>query len=61
MTTKGEKLSQTNNFPLANVKNLKIGIVVSDWNKEITARLLDGSIKTLNSLGISNKNICVKH
>ena len=61
MTTKDEKLSKTSNFPLADVKNLKIGVVVSDWNKEITARLLDGSIKTLNSSGISNKNICVKH
>jgi 6,7-dimethyl-8-ribityllumazine synthase len=40
---------------------LKFGIVVSDWNKEITWALLEGARKTLKKHGAKAKNITVKH
>jgi 6,7-dimethyl-8-ribityllumazine synthase len=40
---------------------MRIGIVVSDWNKEITWSLLDGAVNTLKIHGVTDKNIVVKH
>lgn len=40
-------------------KTMKIGIVVSEWNEEITAALLDGALNTLQRYGVSRSNIDV--
>jgi 6,7-dimethyl-8-ribityllumazine synthase len=40
---------------------MRFGIVVSDWNSEITIALLDGAIKTLKNHDASDNNILVKH
>jgi 6,7-dimethyl-8-ribityllumazine synthase len=41
--------------------NMKFGIVVSDWNSEITWSLLDGAVKTLKKFKAKEENIIVKH
>lgn len=41
--------------------NMRFGIVVADWNKEVTRALLDGAVKTLKKHGAEVKNIVVKH
>jgi 6,7-dimethyl-8-ribityllumazine synthase len=38
----------------------KIGIVVSQWNSEITEALLESALKTLREAGISSSNIVVR-
>ncbi len=38
-------------------KNLKIGIVVSKWNKKITNNLLKETIQTLTKYGVKESNI----
>ncbi len=40
---------------------MRFGIVVSDWNSEITLSLLDGALNTLRRHGADEKNIVVKH
>lgn len=40
---------------------LRFGIVVSDWNNEITHLLLDGAAKTLRKHGVSENDIVVRH
>jgi 6,7-dimethyl-8-ribityllumazine synthase len=40
---------------------MRFGIVVSDWNSEITMTLLDGALKTLKKHEASESNIIVKH
>ena len=40
---------------------MRFGIVVSDWNKEITWSLLEGAVKTLKKHGATDKNIIIKH
>jgi len=40
---------------------MRFGIVVSDWNIEITQALLDGAVNTLKKHGASDNNIVVKH
>ena len=36
---------------------MKFGIVVSEWNQEITAALLDGTLSTLRKHGVKQENI----
>jgi 6,7-dimethyl-8-ribityllumazine synthase len=40
---------------------MRFGIVVSDWNKEITWSLLNGAVNTLKKHGAKDKNIVTKH
>jgi len=40
---------------------MRFGIVISDWNNDITSSLLKGAQKTLKKHGVSGKNIIVKH
>lgn len=40
-------------------KNLKITVIVSQWNKSITINLLKDTIKTLGKYGIKESNISV--
>jgi 6,7-dimethyl-8-ribityllumazine synthase len=44
-----------NNIPSA--ADLKIGIVVSDWNSKITHGLLEGCVATLQKHGANSENI----
>jgi 6,7-dimethyl-8-ribityllumazine synthase len=41
--------------------DMRFGIVVSDWNSEITWELLEGAVRTLKKHGTGNDNIIVKH
>lgn len=43
-----------------NAENMKFGIVVSEWNNNITGALLEGTIKTLEKHGTKKENIIVK-
>ena len=57
MTTKNNNLSDYKKDTLPNVSNLKFGIVVSQWNKEITDGLFNGAYSTLIDCGVLEKNI----
>ena len=51
-----------NNFDLdsselSNIDNIKFGIVVSNWNKNITDNLYDGAFDTLLKYGAKENNI----
>ena len=61
MATAGNNLSKENKFPVSNPSVLKIGIVVSEWNSNITDRLLKGATSTLENSGIKSENIIVKN
>ena len=41
--------------------DMRFGIVVSDWNREVTWALLEGAVSTLKKHGATKKNIVVKH
>lgn len=42
-------------------KGLKFGIVVAEWNYEITGALAQGAINTLKKHEVNDENILVKH
>jgi len=53
---KKRDLSQFN-IPELKDKSIKIGIVVSDWNKTITDALKEGALAVLDEAGIAENNI----
>lgn len=54
-------LSNFKNMKIPNGKGMRIGIVVSEWNSEITNALLDGSVKTLRENGVNKSDIRITH
>lgn len=47
--------------PLPPAENMKFGIVVSEWNPEVTESLLKGAVKTLKDAGCPDTNILIKY
>lgn len=57
MATERKNLSQFDKEAVADAGNLKIGLVVSHWNKEITEALYSGAYHTLIDCGAKDENI----
>ena len=57
MATTNNNLSDFNKDPLPDSSNMKIGIVVSQWNNKITDGLYNGAFTTLIESGVSENNI----
>lgn len=60
MATALHHLSDYDPTKVPDASNMCIGIVVSEWNSEITGALLDGAVKTLEKHGCLPENIHVK-
>ncbi|MCL2290486.1 MAG: 6,7-dimethyl-8-ribityllumazine synthase [Bacteroidetes bacterium] len=56
---KKKNLSQHNSAPTLKNKNVKIGIVVSEWNETITGALKEGALAFLSESGIAKNQIFV--
>lgn len=54
-------LSAYNPEIVPDASDMRFGIVVSDWNMEVTWALLNGAVNTLKNHGAEEKNIVVKH
>lgn len=60
MATALHNLSDYDINSVPDASNMNFGIVVSEWNPEITGALLDGAVKTLEKHGTLPENIHVK-
>jgi 6,7-dimethyl-8-ribityllumazine synthase len=60
MVTKKKNLSQVKKVKDKKFGNFRIGIVVSEWNEEITNSLYKGAFETLIEAGIKKENIVTK-
>ena len=47
MATQGKNLSDYNKDTVPNAKEFRFGIVVSEWNEEITEGLFNGAFQAL--------------
>ena len=47
--------------PVPSAAEYSFGIVVAEWNSEITGRLLQGAVKLLKEQGCKEENIKIKH
>ena len=61
MATINKNLSEYNKDEIPNGADFKIGIVVSEWNYDITGNLLKGAKDALLDNGVLECNIVVKH
>jgi 6,7-dimethyl-8-ribityllumazine synthase len=61
MSSAHKNLSDFNHTAIPSGKGMKIGIVVAEWNIEITGALRDGAIKTLLANGVEEKDIIVTY
>ena len=59
MSTNNKFNFSLENYSIPNNSDFKIGIVVSEWNSDITNNLLSAAVKELISNGIAKKNISV--
>jgi 6,7-dimethyl-8-ribityllumazine synthase len=59
MATKDLSQYDFNSVPSA--ENMKFGIVVAEWNPEVTFALANGAIETLKKHGAIDDNIILKH
>lgn len=60
MATQYHNLSDYDVNSVPSAKGMKIGIVVSEWNTEITGALLEGASRTLIDNGVKKNDILVK-
>ena len=60
MATQYHNLSDYDPTTMPDASALKVGIVVAEWNYEITSKLLEGAIYTLTANGVKPANIVVK-
>lgn len=60
MATALHHLSDYDFSKVPDASNMCFGIVVAEWNKEITGALLDGAVRTLQKHGCLPENIHVK-
>lgn len=59
MATRHHNLSQFD-APLPSAADMRFGIVVAEWNREITEALLEGAVRTLRAAGCPDVNIQIK-
>ena len=57
MATENKNLSSYDKSTIPNAKNYRFGIVVSNWNQDVTEGLYQGVINTLYDCGAQKQNI----
>ena len=60
MATAYHNLSDYDFNSVPNAENMRFGIVVSEWNSNITDPLLEGAVTTLKKHGAKDENILVQ-
>ena len=61
MATAYHNLSEYDFESVPSAENMRFGILVSEWNYNITGALLAGAVKTLQAHGAKEENILVEH
>ncbi|WP_034920543.1 6,7-dimethyl-8-ribityllumazine synthase [Gillisia sp. CAL575] len=57
MATQGKNLSEYDKSQMPEAKNFRFGLVVAEWNENITEGLFKGAFDTLKENGVINENI----
>ncbi|MFN3316361.1 MAG: 6,7-dimethyl-8-ribityllumazine synthase [Raineya sp.] len=60
MASSLKNLSEYSEKNLGDVSQKRFGIVVAEWNSEVTEALLKGAYETLQKYGVKNENIIIK-
>ncbi len=60
MSSKFKNLSNYDKDSIPDASGMSFGIVISEWNEEITGNLLEGTLNTLQKHGAKRENIQIK-
>ncbi|MFI3248062.1 MAG: 6,7-dimethyl-8-ribityllumazine synthase [Rikenellaceae bacterium] len=60
MATKNHNLSQIDS-PLPSAAQMHFGIVVAEWNPDITGAMAEGAVNTFKAAGCPEENITIKY
>ncbi len=58
---KKKNLSEYDPSTIPNASGMKVGIVVSEWNEQVTGALLNGALDTLLRHGVTKNDIIIEH
>lgn len=47
--------------PIPDASEMRVGIIVTEWNNHITDKLLEGAVEELKENGVHEDNITIKH
>ncbi|MEE4177511.1 MAG: 6,7-dimethyl-8-ribityllumazine synthase, partial [Bacteroides sp.] len=61
MSEKKQNLSIYDPTKVPSAKQMRMGIVVSEWNPDITGALLSGAVETLKKHGLSQENLYIHY
>jgi len=61
MATAQKNLSAYNPGDIPDARKMKFGMVVAEWNEQVTFAMRDSAIKTLKKHGASDDDIVIKH
>ena len=61
MATAEQHLSTYKDDAVPDASKMRIGIVVSEWNNQVTSKMLEGACNTLQKYGVLPENILVYH
>lgn len=61
MATHLKNLSEYNPDEIPSGEGMNIGIILAEWNPEITGALMDGAVSTLLRHGVKQKDILVEY
>lgn len=59
MSSAHKNLSDFSYTQISHAAGIRIGIVVAEWNTEVTGALRDGAVKTLRQHGITDNDIVI--
>ena len=59
MSSNNFSYTQDQTTPIPDASNMRMGIIVTEWNNHITDRLLEGAISQLKQNGVAESNINV--
>ena len=61
MSSKDKNLSSSAVEALPSIEDFKVGIVVSEWNEDITGKLRDGALETLKKNGCKDDHVLLRY
>ena len=61
MAEKKQNLSEVDYFQVPGVNSFKVGILVSEWNRDITDSLKQGAVNSLIASGVNSSSIKVEY
>ena len=60
MATINHNLSEYDSNTIPDASGMRVGIVVSEWNDNVTGNLLKGTVNTLKKHGVKDENIFIE-